>query len=564
MGARTCCCGCWCAPATTSSSRTTPTAAPSGSSTRCSRRGASSTRRSTSPTSTRCGRRCGRPPGSSGARRRPTRCWASPTSPRSRTSRGEAGARLVVDNTFATPYLQQPLALGADVVVHSTTKYLGGHSDVVGGALVTSDDELAEQLTFLQNAVGSVPGPFDCWLMLRGIKTLAVRMERHCDNAERVAEMLARHPAVSRVLYPGLPDHPGHEVAAKQMRRFGGMVSIILAGGREAALRMCAATRGVHPRRVARRRRVADRAPGADDAHVGGGPGCSISDSTPPSDSARVNTSVAAHIRECRLPTAGQNDRHHPPEPPHLLGRHLVAGVLGQARVQHPQDGRVPGEHLGDALGVVAVPIHSDRERLDAPQREPVVERPGHRPDRVLRERQLLGELVVAGDERAADDVGVTAEVLGRGVQDDVRAQRERLLQVGRGEGVVDDEPGPGLPRDVRDRRDVRDAQQRVGRRLAPDDPGGRPQRGPQRVDVREVDRRVLDAPRREDLVDEPERAAVGVVRDDEVVTGAYQHPQEDVARSHTRAERPGVPAALERGQASAGGAGGVGAARVS
>jgi cystathionine gamma-synthase len=154
----------------------------------------------------------------------------------------EVGARLVVDNTFASPYLQQPLALGADVVLHSITKYLGGHSDVIGGALVTSDDELAERLTFTQNAVGSVPGPFDNWLTLRGVKTLAVRMERHCDNAERVAEMLTHHPAVARVLYPGLPEHPGHEVAAKQMRRFGGIVSFLLAGGREAALRVCAAT----------------------------------------------------------------------------------------------------------------------------------------------------------------------------------------------------------------------------------------------------------------------------------------------------------------------------------
>jgi cystathionine gamma-synthase len=153
-----------------------------------------------------------------------------------------AGARLVVDNTFASPYLQTPLALGADVVVHSTTKYVGGHSDVVGGALVTSDDELAEQIRFTQNASGSVPGPFDAWLTLRGVKTLAVRMERHCDNAERVAELLAGHPAVDEVLYPGLPDHPGHEVAAKQMRRFGGMVSFLVAGGREAALRVCAAT----------------------------------------------------------------------------------------------------------------------------------------------------------------------------------------------------------------------------------------------------------------------------------------------------------------------------------
>ena len=154
----------------------------------------------------------------------------------------EADARLVVDNTFASPYLQTPLALGADVVLHSTTKYVGGHSDVVGGALVTSDDELAEQIRFTQNASGSVPGPFDAWLTLRGVKTLAVRMERHCDNAERVAELLAGHPAVSTVLYPGLPGHPGHEVAAKQMRRFGGMVSFLVAGGREAALRVCAAT----------------------------------------------------------------------------------------------------------------------------------------------------------------------------------------------------------------------------------------------------------------------------------------------------------------------------------
>jgi len=153
-----------------------------------------------------------------------------------------AGARLVVDNTFASPYLQAPLALGADVVLHSTTKYIGGHSDVVGGALVTSDDELAEQLLFTQNAVGSVPGPFDAWLTLRGVKTLAVRMERHSDNAERVADLLVGHPAVAEVRYPGLPEHPGHEVAAKQMRRFGGMVSFRLAGGRDAALRVCAAT----------------------------------------------------------------------------------------------------------------------------------------------------------------------------------------------------------------------------------------------------------------------------------------------------------------------------------
>jgi cystathionine gamma-synthase len=154
-----------------------------------------------------------------------------------------AGARLVVDNTFASPYLQAPLALGADVVLHSTTKYVGGHSDVVGGALVTSDDELAEEVTFTQNATGSVPGPFDAWLTLRGVKTLALRMERHSDNAERIAELLAGHPGVEQVFYPGLPSHPGHEVAAKQMRRFGGMVSFTAVGGQEAALRICAATR---------------------------------------------------------------------------------------------------------------------------------------------------------------------------------------------------------------------------------------------------------------------------------------------------------------------------------
>jgi cystathionine gamma-synthase len=154
----------------------------------------------------------------------------------------DAGALLVVDNTFASPYLQQPLALGADAVVHSTTKYLGGHSDVIGGALVVDDTELAERLAFHQNAMGAVPGPFDSWLVLRGVKTLGVRMDRHCANAERVAEMLLAHRAVDRVYYPGLPDHPGHEVAAKQMRGFGGMVSFTLHGGEEAALRVCERT----------------------------------------------------------------------------------------------------------------------------------------------------------------------------------------------------------------------------------------------------------------------------------------------------------------------------------
>jgi cystathionine gamma-synthase len=151
----------------------------------------------------------------------------------------DAGARLVVDNTFATPYLQQPLLLGADAVVHSTTKYLGGHSDVIGGALVTADAELAETLTFHQNAMGAVAGPFDAWLVLRGIKTLGVRMERHCSNATRVADYLAGHPRVERVFFPGLADHPGHELAAKQMRGFGGMVSFTVRGGESAALAVC-------------------------------------------------------------------------------------------------------------------------------------------------------------------------------------------------------------------------------------------------------------------------------------------------------------------------------------
>ncbi|PWW23027.1 cystathionine gamma-lyase [Geodermatophilus normandii] len=151
----------------------------------------------------------------------------------------EAGALLVVDNTFASPYLQRPLTLGADVVVHSTTKYLGGHSDVVGGALVVRDGDLAEQLAYHQNAMGAVSGPLSDWLVVRGIKTLGVRMDRHQANAARIAEHLLAHPAVSRVLYPGLPDHPGHDIAAKQMSGFGGMLSFRLAGGEEAALRAC-------------------------------------------------------------------------------------------------------------------------------------------------------------------------------------------------------------------------------------------------------------------------------------------------------------------------------------
>jgi cystathionine gamma-synthase len=155
----------------------------------------------------------------------------------------DAGAMLVVDNTFASPYLQQPLALGADAVVHSTTKYIGGHSDVVGGAVVVADSGLAEQLYFVRNAVGSAPGPFDAWLTLRGAKTLAVRMDRHCQNAQRVADMLAGHPGVSQVFYPGLPSHPGHEVAVKQMRGFGGMVSFRARGGAAEAVEICGRTR---------------------------------------------------------------------------------------------------------------------------------------------------------------------------------------------------------------------------------------------------------------------------------------------------------------------------------
>jgi len=154
-----------------------------------------------------------------------------------------AGALLVVDNTFASPYLQQPLELGADVVVHSTTKYLGGHSDVVGGAVVMADPSLGERLAAVQNSTGSAGGPFDAWLTLRGIRTLGVRMDRHCANAARVADLLVGHPAVSQVLYPGLETHPGHEVAAKQMRGFGGIVSVRLRGGEEAAVALCGRTR---------------------------------------------------------------------------------------------------------------------------------------------------------------------------------------------------------------------------------------------------------------------------------------------------------------------------------
>ena len=153
-----------------------------------------------------------------------------------------AGATVLVDNTFASPALQQPLTLGADIVLHSTTKYIGGHSDVVGGALVTNSEELDAKFAFLQNGAGAVPGPFDAYLTMRGLKTLELRMHRHCDNAAQVAAFLAGHPAVSQVLYPGLATHPGHAVAARQMRGFGGMVSVRMRGGIDAARELCSRT----------------------------------------------------------------------------------------------------------------------------------------------------------------------------------------------------------------------------------------------------------------------------------------------------------------------------------
>ncbi len=155
----------------------------------------------------------------------------------------DRSAKVLVDNTFASPALQQPLRLGADVVLHSTTKYIGGHSDVVGGALVTNDEELDEEFAFLQNGAGAVPGPFDAYLTMRGLKTLVLRMQRHSENACAVAEFLADHPSVSSELYPGLPSHPGHEIAARQMRGFGGMVSVRMRAGRRAAQDLCAKTR---------------------------------------------------------------------------------------------------------------------------------------------------------------------------------------------------------------------------------------------------------------------------------------------------------------------------------
>ena len=146
----------------------------------------------------------------------------------------EAGALVVVDNTFASPYLQQPLPLGADIVLHSTTKYLGGHSDLIGGFLATNDPTIAERLHFLQKSLGAVPGPFDCWLVLRGVRTLAVRMRQHCANALAIAGFLERHPRVEKVLYPGLPHHPGHAIASRQMRDFGGMISFLAESEEEA------------------------------------------------------------------------------------------------------------------------------------------------------------------------------------------------------------------------------------------------------------------------------------------------------------------------------------------
>jgi cystathionine gamma-synthase len=158
------------------------------------------------------------------------------------TAAHAVGAQVVVDNTFASPYLQSPLDLGADVVIHSATKYLGGHSDVVSGVIATNDEEISTRLRFLQNSLGAIPGPFDAWLVLRGVKTLAVRMRQHCDNARAVVAFLADHPRVEKVLYPGLTDHPGHEIATRQMRDYGGMVSFLL-GSEQEALDMVARTK---------------------------------------------------------------------------------------------------------------------------------------------------------------------------------------------------------------------------------------------------------------------------------------------------------------------------------
>ena len=182
-----------------------------------------------------------------------------------------AGVKVLVDNTFASPALQQPLALGADIVLHSTTKYIGGHSDVVGGALLTNDEELDDAFAFLQNGAGAVPGPFDAYLTMRGLKTLVLRMERHSANGARVAEFLAEHPAIDTVLYPGLPSHPNHEVAARQMTGFGGMVSVRLKGGTRGCVPIVFSHPDFHPCRVARRGRVAHRVSRRDDPCIHGG-----------------------------------------------------------------------------------------------------------------------------------------------------------------------------------------------------------------------------------------------------------------------------------------------------
>ena len=178
------------------------------------------------------------------------------------------GAHVVVDNTFATPMLQQPLALGADIVLHSVTKYLGGHSDVIGGAIIVNDEELHEKLRFLQNAAGGVSGPMDCFLVLRGTKTLAVRMKQHCENARRIAEHLAEHPEVEKVYYPGLANDPSHAVASKQMSDFGGMVSLELRGDLERNRRLCIKYETVCPGGKSWRSRVDDQSPGQHDPRL--------------------------------------------------------------------------------------------------------------------------------------------------------------------------------------------------------------------------------------------------------------------------------------------------------
>ena len=281
-----------------------------------------------------------------------------------------------------------------------------------------------------------------------------------------------------------------------------------------------------------------------------------MSDSTPPSDSASVNSSVAAQTRSAASRPPAQPDGDHAAEAAHLLGRDLVARVLGQARVVHLRDRGCPVRNCDHPLGVVAVPFHAHGEGLHAAQGEPRVERAGHRAHGVLGEAELLGELVVGGDQRAADDVGVAADVLGGGVQHDVGAERERRLQVRRGERVVDDEPGPGLVGDVGQRRRCRRCpaagwwasrtrSARVSGRSA----------ARSAVDVGEVDGRVLDAPRPEHLVDQPERAAVRVVPGSRCgrparssarssdVGGRHPGPERD-ARAARPPARRGTPAA--------------------